>query len=162
MLSFLPDIAFVFFGLLTVIPAALMLFTKKVLYVAYLFLCTLLGVAGLFVFLQADFLAVTQVMIYIGGTLVLLIFGVMFTGADTDTSRKHGFFSSIMIALALLVMLIWLIQRLNINPTPQLATQTTVYQIGYKLLTDFIVPFEIAGVLLLIALIGAVYISTRK
>jgi NADH-quinone oxidoreductase subunit J len=69
------QLAFFVFAGITVAGAFYLLFTKNVLYAAFSLLLTLLGIAGLFVFAGADFLAVSQIMIYVGGILILLIFG---------------------------------------------------------------------------------------
>ena len=73
------QLAFYAFAVLSIFGAFAVLFTKSVLHAAFFLLLTLLGVAGLFVLASADFLAIAQIMIYVGGVLVLVIFGVMLT-----------------------------------------------------------------------------------
>ena len=73
------DIVFYLFAFITVVSAFIVVFSKNIIYSAFSLLFAFVGVAGLYVLLYADFLAITQVMIYVGGILVLLLFGVMLT-----------------------------------------------------------------------------------
>ena len=75
----LITIAFYFFGALTIVFGAVVVLSKNIMISAFSLLFTFFGIAGLYVLLSADFLAITQIMIYIGGILVLIIFGVMLT-----------------------------------------------------------------------------------
>src|SRR6478735_8615817 len=81
----LYHIAFALFALTAVLSAGFILFTKNILYAAFGLLATLLSVAGLYVFAAAEFLAVTQVVIYVGGILVLILFGVFMTTRPKDS-----------------------------------------------------------------------------
>ena len=76
--------------LVTVLSAATVVFSKNLIYSAVALLFTLLGVAGLYVFLWADFIAVTQILIYVGGILVLIIFGIMLTHRITSVRLSHS------------------------------------------------------------------------
>src|SRR5512135_2345235 len=77
--NILTQIVFYFFAAMTVTSAAVVVFSRNLIHNAFALLFTFFGVAGLYVFLGADFLAATQMVIYVGGILVLLIFGVMLT-----------------------------------------------------------------------------------
>jgi len=79
---------FYLFAAITVFSAAFVVFSRNVIYSAFALLFTFFGVAALYVFLSADFIAVTQVVVYVGGILVLLLFGVMFTNNIMDTDLK--------------------------------------------------------------------------
>ena len=83
----IKQIIFFVFAVITVGGALFLLFTKNVFYAAFSLLLTLLGVSGLYVFAGADFLAVSQIMIYVGGILVLMIFGIMLTN-NKNTQRQ--------------------------------------------------------------------------
>ncbi|MBU1936901.1 NADH-quinone oxidoreductase subunit J, partial [bacterium] len=74
--SLFTQILFVAFALMTVVSAAIVVFSSRILYSAFGLLFTFCGVAALYVFLYADFLAVTQLLIYVGGILILIIFGL--------------------------------------------------------------------------------------
>ncbi|WP_266368711.1 NADH-quinone oxidoreductase subunit J family protein [Tellurirhabdus rosea] len=161
------QIIFLLFALLTLGSALAVLLTRNVLYAAFFLLLTLLGVAGLFVLAGADFLAVAQVMIYVGGVLVLIIFGVMLThkrpSANDSASkpnyiltRHRGWFWPLLTALGLFWALYSLLVRANfVLFNREAVWQQTPELIGRQLMTEFSLPFELAGLLLLVALIGA-------
>ena len=87
-MDILTNIALGFFALLTVASAAVVVFHKRIIYSAFALLFTFFGVAGLYVILGADFLAAVQLLIYVGGILVLLLFGVMLTHKIYDLDLK--------------------------------------------------------------------------
>jgi NADH-quinone oxidoreductase subunit J len=129
-------------------------------------LITLFGVAGLYVFLYADFLAATQVVIYVGGILVLIIFGVMLTNKidkpviESNSSNKiiglfvSGFIFSILSFVVLQTN--WQITQNNIEG------DSTVKLIGYLILGKYLLPFELISVLLLAALVGSAMLARKK
>jgi NADH-quinone oxidoreductase subunit J len=168
----IADIIFYFFAALTVVSAGLILFTKNVLYAGFALLCTFLGVAALYVYAGADFLAVTQIMIYIGGILVLILFGIMLTnrvpGQFHLVSENRNFIIGILCGLGLLIILITGIIRAKFSSLAwiqnsiktEIAGETTIGKIGENLMTDFVLPFEVAGLILLVALMGAAFIAS--
>ncbi|MBC8155958.1 MAG: NADH-quinone oxidoreductase subunit J [Bacteroidetes bacterium] len=172
--------AFWGFASLTLIGALAILLTRNVLYAAFCLLLTLLGVAGLFVLASADFLAVAQIMIYVGGVLVLIIFGVMLTHKPDPESAANArqpnplvapnrpgsrptWLIGLLVAGGLFVGLYRLLSQANFTLLTQKPfRQTTVGTIGIQLMTEYSLPFEIAGLLLLAALVGAAYLSSPK
>ena len=158
---------FYLFATLTVVPAVALLITNKVIYAAYLLLVSLLGVAALYVFAGADFLAITQVMIYIGGVIVLLVFGIMLTAKtkDSPTLIVNSKNTGIAVLLALVVFLILAMTILSnhfLLNREGVTRKTTLSLVGKNLMTDYAFAFEAVGLLILIALIGAVYIAGRQ
>lgn len=149
----------------TIFSAAIVAFANKIIYSAFALLFTFIGFAGLYVFLWADFLAVTQIIIYVGGILVLIVFGVLLTQKIYDLkalaahnplflSLGGGAFVAILIAIVL-----------SKEPWSQLVNKSlepTTAAIGKAILTDYLLPFEIASMLLLGALIGAVYLARAE
>ncbi|GAB3266385.1 NADH-quinone oxidoreductase subunit J [Larkinella harenae] len=155
--------------------ALAILLTKNALYAAFFLLLTLLGVAGLFVLAGADFLAASQIMIYVGGVLVLIIFGVMLTHkadvTQTDYAQPNHILTkhrSWLWALLVAGGIFSILYRALVHGNFVLLNQgvpayrSTVDTIGRQLMTEFLIPFEIAGVLLLIALIGATTIAAAS
>jgi NADH-quinone oxidoreductase subunit J len=162
------DILFYVFAVLIIGSAIIVVTSKNIMYSAFSLLFTFFGVAGLYVLLNADFIAISQIMIYIGGILVLIIFGVMLTSKITDVDIKTGtsgrlqvMFTSI-IVLALTVILIVTYLNSNWFKKPSINSENTIKPIGNILLTDYLMAFEVASVLLLIAIIGAALIARRK
>jgi NADH-quinone oxidoreductase subunit J len=167
----MTEIVFYSFCTLAVASALLILVTQNVMYAALGLFVTLLGVVALFVFAGADFLAVSQLLIYVGGVLVLLIFGVMLTHKKetTDSQTKNtiltkhsNVFWGGATALGLFGLLFWIIQNAHFLSPPTHQRINTTSQIGMSLMTSHILPFEIAGILLLLALVGAGYLATHK
>lgn len=160
------DIAFYLFALITVVSAFIVVFSKNVIYSAFSLLFTFVGVAGLYVLLYADFLAITQVMIYVGGILVLMLFGVMLTSKLISVDLKTGTVQAVP-ALILVAIVAGTLAGLfystwKESPTPAAPVEaTTTVTIGEMLMTTYLLPFEIASVILVVALIGAAW-SARK
>jgi NADH-quinone oxidoreductase subunit J len=159
------NVAFGVFCLISVLGALYVLFSNHVLYASYGLLVSFLGVAGIFVFAGGEFVSAAQIMIYIGGILILLIFGIMLS-----SNKKMGkgnlkienmdttFSLAIAVSLSLLLSFLILETDFNIeNPKPQ----QHIKNLGYNLMTDSVLVLEIIGVLLLMALIGATYIAKK-
>ncbi len=158
-------VAFYFFAALTVVSAAVVVFARSLIYSAFSLLFTLIGVAALYVFLDADFLAATQMVIYVGGILVLLLFGVMLTHKLYDLKLRASTFQfvpGLLVALAVFSTLVTVILRTNWPAGAMRAPEPTTAAIGEMFMTHYILPFEVASIFLLIALIGAAMIVRRK
>ena len=157
------DILFYFFAALTVGSALIVVFSRNVVYAAFSLMFTFLGVAGLYVLLQADFVAIAQVLVYVGGILVLLIFGVMLTSKITNvdiTSRNVGTLPATIIVGVFLGTMVLLVKRTEWITVPNAQhVNGTAVDIGEMLMTTFLLPFEVTGVLLLIAIMGAAMIA---
>ena len=153
------------FGLIVAITlgAALMVVTsKQLLYSAIALLFTLFGVAGLYIFMWADFMAGVQVIVYIGGILVLLIFGIMLTNKISSVNISHTSLQRGVGAVITLGVLGFLIPMINNTAWLQLPSEEpnqTADSIGRLLMMDYLLPFEVGSLLLLGALIGAAMLS---
>lgn len=163
------EICFWCFFVLIIGSALVVVSSRNMIYSVFSLLFTFFGVAGIYVLLNADFLAVTQIMIYIGGILVLLIFGVMLTNRITGVDIKSGqtgklqivFASLIAIAVVFILLFVTFDANWFVISNPKELASTTEH-IGTKLLTKYLLAFESASVLLLIAIIGAALIARRK
>jgi NADH:ubiquinone oxidoreductase subunit 6 (subunit J) len=131
---------------------------------SFALLFTFFGVAGLYVLLGADFLAATQLLIYVGGILVLLLFGVMLTHKIYDLDLRTEttqLASGLIVAAGLFVILATTGLRTQwMGATSKLVPTTA--EIGRLFLSDYLLPFEAASVLLLVALLGAAMIVRRR
>ena len=173
------QIAFFSFVGLTLVSAVGVLLTRNVLYSAYLLLLTLLGVAALFVFAGADFLAVSQIVVYVGGVLVLVLFGVMLTNKPASTApdstpgseRPNSILTENRrpwLAIVLATGLFWGLSRLLASAhfalfdQPISTAPTTIDTIGRQLMTEYVLPFEIISILLLVALVGAGHLAKKR
>lgn len=156
-----PEVYFFYFFATIIVGSALfLLFTKNVVYSAFALLSTLLGVAGLFVLASADFLGIMQIVIYIGGVLLLFMFAIMFankvTGQQYIITEHKNLLSGIVLGIAVFIIFAMAIlkagykQHLSYYPN-----KSTVSEIGVELMTEYVFPFEFAGIFLFAALIGA-------
>jgi NADH-quinone oxidoreductase subunit J len=159
-------IIFYFFAVITLGSACIVVFSRNIVRAAFALLFSLFGVAGIYLFLLADFIAVTQMLIYVGGIMVLILFGVMLTSHQINVDAKTGTIQTlpaILIAACIGGVLVWVfgITDWKVNPhLPEL--ETTAPKIGELLLTKYLLPFEVASVVLLVALIGAAMIARRE
>lgn len=158
----MADIVFWFIAAFTIISALFVVLNNQLLYSAVALLFTLFGVASLYVFLWADFIAGVQLLVYIGGILVLIIFGIMLTNrissvrlSQTNVQQGIGGVVSfwLLIFLTLVISKTPWLQKEAVEPV------TTVNDIGVLLLTKYLLPFEAVSLLLLGALIGAAILS---
>lgn len=163
------EVCFWFFAILIVSSAIVVVSSRNIIYAVFALLFTFFGVAGIYVILNADFLAITQIMIYIGGILVLLIFGVMLTNRITGVDIKSGQTGKVQLLFAGFISaviiggLIYLFTttKWNIIITHK-EISSSINTIGNVMLTNYLLAFESASVLLLIAIIGAALIARRK
>ena len=169
------QVVFILSALLTVFSAVMVVFTRNIMYAAVYLLGTLIGVAGLYLTLGADTLAATQLLVYVGGILILMIFAIMLTGGQDFMKNAKSSFLQVPFmgnvktymfgGLAALVMggvgvkLIMNIFARFSQHSQTLSYQSTIELIGQKLVTDHVLVFEISSVLLLGALIGAATIA---
>ena len=159
------NIVFWFFVVLTIASALMVVLSKNLMYAAVSLLATLLGIAAMYVFLWADFMAGTQVMIYIGGIMILILFGIMLTHKITSVRISHTNVQRGIGALVVLVILTglsWMIFNTPWNIATAIEPVQTVHDIGTLLMTDFLLPFEVASMLLLGALIGAALLARKE
>jgi len=156
---------FYFFEVVAAASSIALIFIRNVFYGALLLISCLLALAGIYVLAFAEFIAVTQIMVYAGGILVVIIFGIMLT---TKISGKplvveHTYlFSGALAGLSLLGLFIFYISKepFDTNPISSSTGINSLNTIGIGLMTDFALPFEVAAILLLVALIGAAIIAS--
>jgi NAD(P)H-quinone oxidoreductase subunit 6 len=161
----LPDVLFYVIAALTVAGAAGVALSQNILYSAIGLLMALLGAGSLYVFLSADFLAVTQLLIYVGGILVLILFAVMLTNRIdqvTVSNSSFGRFGGILLFVAVAPVLLAVAAFTPwVTTTPGPLAPTT-QAIGHGLLTKWLLPFEVASLVLLATLVGAVVIARKE
>ncbi len=158
------DIAFYAFAALIVSSAAVMVFSRNVIYSAVGLLFALFGVACIYVLLAADFLAVVQILIYVGGILVLLLFGVMLSQRITSVELRSGTLQlvpALLVVGGVFVILLRVFTKTRWSVSANATFTPTAASLGKLLMTDYLIPFEIASVLLLAALIGAAFIARK-
>jgi NADH-quinone oxidoreductase subunit J len=158
-------IIFYVFATITVGSAAVVVLARSLIYSAFALLFTFFGVAGLYVLLGADFLAASQLLIYVGGILVLLLFGVMLTHKLYDLDLKSGvtqFGAGLILAAGLFIVVVKMAVTTTWAGGPGRPPAVTTADIGALFMGRYLLPFEAASILLLVALIGAAMIVRRK
>jgi NAD(P)H-quinone oxidoreductase subunit 6 len=161
----LATAVFYLVAFLTVGSALIVAFSRNIIYSAFSLLGTFAGVAGLYVFLGADFVAGVQLLIYVGGILVLILFAVMLTHRITDveiTNRAAGRIPALIITGLFIYFLIQTVRQTPWVKVKEIVHQPTTAKIGDLFLENYLLPFELASLVLLAALIGAVVLSRKE
>lgn len=159
------DLVFYLFAIITLVSAIFVVTSKNIVHSAFNLLFTFFGVAGIYALLGADFIAVVQLLVYVGGILILLLFGVMLTNRITNVDLKTGTIHIVPAAIG--VGMLWgalaaIAYKTNwVKVDSQLPNSTAPF-LGKLLITDYVLVFELLGILLLIALIGAASIARRE
>lgn len=146
-----------------ILGAALaMVLSKNLVHSALFMVVTFIGVAGIYLMLSADFLAAMQILVYVGAISVLLVFGVMLTRrgdiAMSNLFNKYKIVAGV-ICLGLFLILERLIMTSTWQPSIFSAPESTVGPIADLLMTKYVVPFEVAALLLLVAMVGAILVA---
>lgn len=165
-----------FMQIIFLLTAAVVLFaavavvsTRKMLHSAGWLILALFGVAVMFAMLEANFFAVVQVVVYIGAIAIVMIFAIMLTRnvmEDVGPQVNRGWWLGVVVALAVFAGLVGLLSTWKgiSTPLPPLPQGNLVAELGMSLvsLDGYLVPFEVSSILLLAALIGAIFIAMEK
>ena len=159
--------AAIFYGVAALVlgSALYVVVGKNLVHSAFALVAAFFGVAVFYVYLGADFLAGAQVLIYVGGILTLLLFGVMLTNRIYNLNLRSGAVQVVPGALSaglVFALLVWIIQSVDWGAMDAGDPGPTSESIGRLLVGDYLLPFEIASVLLLIALMGAAMLVRRR
>jgi len=149
----------------TIGSAMMVAFSRNIIYSAFSLLGTFAGVAGIYIFLGADFVAAVQLLIYVGGILVLVLFAVMLTHRITDveiTNRAAGRIPGVIVVGVLVYLLVQTVRETPWAKAKEIVYAATTAKIGDLFLDTYLLPFELASLVLLAALIGAVVIARKE
>ena len=160
-------ILFIGIGLIAVISAICMLVSRNAIYSALFLVINFITMATLFLLLNAAFIAMVQVTVYAGAIMVLFLFVIMLLGAErtqTERSLPWQLPVAILLGLALIAEVIFALFRDNANAAEGFSENVTrgfgsPTSIGQVLFDQYLVPFEITSILLLVAMIGAIVIT---
>ncbi|GJM60778.1 MULTISPECIES: NADH-quinone oxidoreductase subunit J [Persicobacter] len=156
------------FSALVLVSALNILLTKNVLYAAFSLLVSLFGVAALYVLMGADFIGIAQIMIYIGGILVLMIFGVMLTTklkGEPILTQNRNVLSSLLVGTGLSTFLGLIFSQFEWANRPWIdqtaLAEGSIRKLGIATMTDFLLPFELIAIMLLVALVAGTYLAKK-
>jgi NADH-quinone oxidoreductase subunit J len=167
---------FYLFGAVAVLASLLVIAQRNPIYSVLLLIASFGALSGLYVLLEAPFVAVIQIIVYAGAIMVLFLFVVMLLNApheDTeedlargglpasDATRGVRFFGAIL-ALALAVELVWALGETPTSGAFPTAAVSSVAEIGRALFTEYAFPFEVTSILILVAMVGAVVLARRE
>jgi NADH:ubiquinone oxidoreductase subunit 6 (subunit J) len=161
----MEQIFFILLGLWTLGAALLVVTTRNLLHAALWLIAAFFGIAGIFILLQAEFLAVVQVLIYIGAISTLIIFAIMLTRRLMDPQQPRfnsqwglvgGFAALLFVGLAAVVT------RVAWPVAAGAAVADPIGRLGADFVGPYTVPFEVASVLLVAAMIGAIIIARER
>ena len=162
------DIIFYLFALVTIGSAFFVVTTRNIVYAAFFLLFTFFGVAGIYVLLAADFVAIVQLIVYVGGILILLLFGVMLTNRITSVQIKSGAFQVLPATIGVGLLAGILVASMvntkwsSVSGATSQVVESTTSNLGLLLVNEYAIVFELLGMLLLIALIGAASMARRS
>lgn len=164
------DVLFIVFAALSLGSALMVVTTRKMVHAALWLIVALFGIAAIYVILNAPFLAVVQVVVYIGAIAILMIFAVMLTrdigkpdGEPFNQSWGWAVLISLLFVVGLIIVYVTVPEaKVGIPEFPQYVD--SISDLGQALVNPnaYVLPFELASVLLLAALIGAIVIARRK
>lgn len=158
------DLIFYLFAAITLLSGFVVVTSKNIIYSAFSLLFTFFGVTGIYALLGADFIAIVQLVVYVGGILILLIFGVMLTNKVTNVDLKTGGVNVLPAAIGtgLFAGALTAIMSKNYWRAGNITyEETSIYTLGSKLLLEYSLIFELLAILLLVALVGAAVIARR-
>ena len=166
----LDQIVFYFFATLAVISALLVVTRRNVVQSAIFLITALLATAGIFLQLHAEFLFIVQVILYAGGIMVLFVFVIMLINLDVSIHQvqfNRQWWLGLLLALVLGAQLILAVAlgRSGLplgEPAPATALEPSTQLVGRVLFNEYMLPFEIASILLLVAMIGVIVIARGR
>lgn len=138
---------------------------KNIFHSALFLVLCFFSVAGIYVLLEAEFVAAVQVLIYVGAITVLMIFAIMLTSQIYSPSIKQSneqVVPALLVIITLLAATLITLAKTNWRVQTALVTEQSVTIIGKSLLTVYVLPFEVVSVVLLVALVGAIVIAKKE
>jgi NADH-quinone oxidoreductase subunit J len=159
------EIAWWFFTIFALGGAIGVVTSENLFHSALYLVLSLFGVAGYYVLLSAGFLAVVQLMVYIGAIAILILFAIMFSRrlmmADEETANRQWLLSAV-VAAALFSLLLSVVNGVNWPISTAAPAADTILQLGLAFLGSYLIPFLVVSVLLSVALIGAIFLAREK
>ncbi|PFG15175.1 NADH-quinone oxidoreductase subunit J [Bacillus sp. es.036] len=154
---------FIFLFLITMTGGLLMINLSKVIHMMMALVLTFLGIAGLYIMLSAEFVAVVQILIYSGAITIIMLFGIMLTKHSEEEPKtgwaKKGIVLTVITAFFLIVFKG--IRTISLGPQAEKLHENNTEQVGLMLFTDYVIPFELVSVVLLVALVGAIILAKK-
>ena len=166
----LDQIIFHFFAALAIVSAILVVTRRNVVQSAIFLITALLATAGIFLQLHAEFLFIVQIILYAGGIMVLFVFVIMLINLDVSLHQIQynrqwwlGFLLALVVGAEFALAIAAGRSQLALGePAPASALEPSTQLVGKVLFSEYMLPFEVASILLLVAMIGAVVMAKKK
>jgi NADH-quinone oxidoreductase subunit J len=156
---------FALFGVLTVVAALLVVVQKNVMHSVLYLAFTVLATAGVFFTLQAEYLGAIQILVYGGGIVVLYIFVIIIVNLKEIVPERRGLIPKLFLVgvpVLLCAEVVTLVLRTGFPAAPAVAGEAGLKEMAEMLLSSYLLPFELASVLLLVVLVGAIVVARRR
>lgn len=161
----MEQIVFYLFAFVIIVSALAVVTMRNIFHCALFLILCLFSVAGIYVMLHAEFLAVVQVLLYVGAVAILIIFAIMLTsklaGREVQMTNEHTFIGAFLSLVLVFGLTVSLASTL-FHQADTLPASQSAFEIGRLLMTEYVLPFELVSALLLAALIGAIVIARRE
>lgn len=157
-------VAFFILALVAIVGGILMINLTKVMHMMISLVFTFLAIAGIYVLLSAEFVAVVQVLIYSGAITIIMLFGIMLTKHKDQTTEKISFWRFWLLlsgVAAFFFVMYYALSNVVLGEQAKTLHVNNTEQIGIKLYSEYVIPFELTSVVLLVALIGAIILAKR-
>lgn len=158
-------VAFFILAVFAIGGAIFMINFTKVVHMVIAMAATLLSIAGIFFLLNAEFVGVVQVLIYSGAVTILMLFGIMMTRHTMEEEPNRRPWHSVLSFIAVAALFGFLMWGINTTPLPSETADVssfTVENLGTVVFKQFVIPFELVSVLLLVALVGAIILAKKE
>lgn len=157
-------LAFMSLALVAIIGGVLLINLTNVVHMIVALVFTFISIAGIYVLLSAEFVAAVQILIYSGAITIIMLFGIMLTRHDDTSEAEAGRLRKVLLFIGVLgfaVVMYMGIYNLDLGTTTNTLHENNTEQIGIALYTQYVIPFELTSVVLLVALIGAIVLAKK-
>lgn len=165
----LSQILFLLSAGLILVSALMVVTIKQMKHAAYFLVLSFFGVAVLYALLEANFFAVVQIMIYIGAIAILILFAVMLTSKEQESGKSlnRNWWQAALISIFMFVILLSILSSwkgfgMTADALPQASGDISAFGLSLVDFEGFVLPFEVSSILLLAALIGAIYLGSER
>ncbi|ACK65088.1 NADH-ubiquinone/plastoquinone oxidoreductase chain 6 [Rippkaea orientalis PCC 8801] len=160
-------VSFAILSVLVIAAALGVVLLSNIVYSAFLLGGVFISISGIYILLNADFVAAAQILIYVGAVNVLILFGIMLVNKQEDFSTlprrwiRQGATALVCVGIFILLSTMILVTPWSISTTSPGVIENTIIELGKHFFSDFLLPFELASVLLLMAMVGAIILARR-
>jgi NADH-quinone oxidoreductase subunit J len=156
-------VPFLIFAVLTIAGATAAMTLRKLVHCALALAVSLVGLAGLYLSLNAQFIGLAQIFVYVGAVVILIVFVILLTRSDElPLPKRSQIVSGVAVSLSVFAVLAWAVTSGSTTSATTTEPQAPIQQIGSAMMTRYVLPLEVVGLLLTAALIGAVVIAMEE